>query len=285
MTISINFLRTVSLFSFLDDAELTALAASADQEALTAGKHVFHLGESGDSMYIIETGRIELSIRDTTGDKIVLAEIGSMEVFGEMALFDPGPRSAAATVLEDATFIVLHRDDILRFLKAHPTAALDLLAVMARRLRDTDHLLMGRVTRNLNTEFAEDLTWVQVVASWIAAFSGSMLFVFINATFFMGWIVVNLSLIPGVPAFDPYPFGFLTMSVSLEAIFLSIFVLLSQNLESAKERLRSDVEYQINLKAELEIAELHGKVTQLHLDITRRLSALERHNRSVGNKI
>jgi uncharacterized membrane protein len=284
MAISIDFLRTVSLFSFLDDTELTALATAADQESLPAGKHVFHMSESGDSMYVIETGRIELSIRDTTGDKIILAEMGSMEVFGEMALFDPGPRSATATVLEDATCVVLHRDDILRFLTAHPTAALDLLAVMARRLRETDHLLMGRVTRNLNAEFEEDQTWVQIIASWIAAFSGSMLFVFLNAMFFLGWIVVNLSLIPGVPAFDPYPFGFLTMSVSLEAIFLSIFVLLAQNLQSAKERLRSDVEYQINLKAELEIAELHGKVTQLHLDITRRLSALEKFNRSADRK-
>jgi uncharacterized membrane protein len=86
---------------------------------------------------------------------------------------------------------------------------------------------------------------------------------------------VNVELIPGIAAFDPYPFGFLTMSVSLEAIFLSIVVLLAQNLNSAKERVRNDIEYEVNLKAERKITELHRRVTQLHNDMSRRLAKLE----------
>jgi uncharacterized membrane protein len=102
-----------------------------------------------------------------------------------------------------------------------------------------------------------------------------MPFLALNALIFLAWIVVNVELIPGIAAFDPYPFGFLTMSVSLEAIFLSIVVLLAQNLNSAKERVRNDIEYEVNLKTERKITELHKRVTQLHHDLSRRFTQLD----------
>ena len=274
--VSTEFLKTVSLFSKLDDAELLALVERMNSHSFSAGRRVFSFGESGDSLYIINVGEVEISVKDSTGDKIILTTLGPSEFFGELALFDPGTRTATALVLQDAVILELSRDNLNKFLSVSPDAALDILAVMARRLREADHLLMGRVTRNLNTEFEHEQSFLQRVATWIAEFSGSMSFLFLNALGFLTWIIINLELIPGVPAFDPYPFGFLTMSVSLEAIFLSIFVLLAQNLQSAKERLRSDVEYQINLKAELGVSELHDRLLQLQSDVGRRLSHLER---------
>ena len=280
MGISTEFLSTVTLFSGLDEGELSALSQLCSEQTFTMGKRVFSYGESGDTLYVIQEGAVEISVKDTTGDKIILANLGSGEYFGELALFDPGPRSATATVTENAKFISLSRENLHAFIISKPSAALDLLAVMSRRLREADYLLMGRVTRNLNTEFEHEQTIIQKVATWIAAFSGSMPFLFLNALFFFMWIVVNCELIPGIVPFDPYPFGFLTMSVSLEAIFLSIFVLLAQNLQSAKERLRSDVEYQINLKAELGVTELHDRLMHLQADITRRLSGIEQQIRN-----
>ena len=274
--VSIQSLKTVTLFSKLDEGELAALAERMVTHSYSAGRRVFSFGESGDSLYIISSGEVEISVKDSTGDKIVLTTLGTGEFFGELALFDPGTRTATALVLQDATIIELARDSLNRFLAEKPDASLDILAVMARRLREADHLLMGRVTRNLNAEFEHEQSFLQRVATWIAEFSGSMAFLCLNATAFFIWITINLGLIPGIPAFDPYPFGFLTMSVSLEAIFLSIFVLLAQNLQSAKERLRSDVEYQINLKAELGVTELHDRLLQLQSDIGRRLSHIER---------
>ena len=276
MSISTEFLSTVTLFSGLDGAELDALAGLCTEELFSAGKRVFSYGESGDTLYVIQEGEVEISVKDNTGDKIILANLRPGEYFGELALFDPGPRSATATITEDAKFISLSRDSLHAFISSKPSAALDLLAVMSRRLREADYLLMGRVTRNLNTEFEQEQTLVQLVATWIAAFSGSMPFLFLNAFFFFTWIMINCEMIPGIIPFDPYPFGFLTMAVSLEAIFLSIFVLLAQNLQSAKERLRSDVEYQINLKAELGVTELHDRLMHLQADLTRRLSGIER---------
>lgn len=272
---TIEFLTTVKLFSLLDEAEVAALAVAFKQVECEIGQEVFAAGDTGDSLYVVLEGRIELSIRDYTGDKITVAEVGATELFGETSLFDLGPRSATAVAIERSTLLELHRDDLVSFLKSSPSATLDLLAIMARRLRETDQLLQGRVSRNLNEEIEHHISPLQRIASWIADFSGSMAFLLLNAGIFTGWIIYNLEMVPGVNAFDPYPFGFLTMSVSLEAIFLSIIVLLSQNLQAARERRRNEIEYEVNLKAELEVAQLHERVSKLHTDLSQRLGALE----------
>jgi uncharacterized membrane protein len=224
---------------------------------------------------VVYSGRIELSVRDYTGDKITLSEVGATELFGETSLLDLGPRSATAVATEESTLLELHRDDLVSFIKSTPSASLDLLAIMARRLRETDLLLQGRVSRNLNEELEHYISPLQRAATWIADFSGSMTFLLLNAAIFLGWIVYNLEMLPGASAFDPYPFGFLTMSVSLEAIFLSIIVLLSQNLQAARERRRNEIEYEVNLKAELEVAQLHERLAKLHADLSKRMGTLE----------
>ena len=98
----------------------------------------------------------------------------------------------------------------------------------------------------------------------------------LNAGLFLVWIVLNLDFVPFVKAFDPFPFGLLTMAVSLEAIFLSIFVLISQNRQAAKDRVRSDIEYDVNLKAEMEIAHLHEKLDHMHAEMLSRLDLLKK---------
>jgi len=128
-----------------------------------------------------------------------------------------------------------------------------------RRLRLTSNQLRHTATRNVNEEMSDKRTTVQKVADWIAEFSGSIPFLLIHAVLFTAWIGVNY--FPSL-AFDPYPYGLLTMAVSLEAIFLSVFVLLSQNRQAAKDRVHADIEYDVNLKAELEIARL-DRVQQL----------------------
>lgn len=146
-------------------------------------------------------------------------------------------------------------------------------------MREADILIQGRATGNVNEAFESKLSLPQRIANGIADFSGSMPFLVLNALVFLAWIVINVEMVPGLDAFDPYPFGFLTMSVSLEAIFLSIVVLLAQNLNSAKERVRNDIEYEVNIKAERKITELHRRLSQLHNDVSKRLSRLEERSR------
>lgn len=270
-----EFLRSVKLFSLLDEREVAALTPTLKTLAVSVGEHLFKEGDPGESLFILQSGQVEVYINDFSGDKIVLSTLSSTDIFGETSLFDPGPRSASACATEDSVLIVWSREELLKFLKATPSASIDLLAILSRRLREADHLLMARATGNVNVAFESTLSLPQRIANWIADFSGSMPFLLLNALIFFGWIVINLEFVPGFSAFDPYPFGFLTMSVSLEAIFLSIVVLLAQNLNSAKERVRNDIEYEVNLKAEKKITELHRRLTQFQSDISARLAKIE----------
>jgi len=150
-----------------------------------------------------------------------------------------------------------------------------MLAALSGLTRKADELLRTRVSRNVNEEMEGHSTLLQKVADGIAWFSGSMPFLMVNGAWFVIWIVVNTVHV-GVPAFDPYPFSFLTMIVSLEAIFLSCFVLVSQNRQAEKDRVRADIEYEVNIKAELEIAHLHEKTDRLYENVMARFEKLEK---------
>ncbi len=146
---------------------------------------------------------------------------------------------------------------------------------MGHMTRKADELIRTRVSRNVNEEVVEHTTVMQHIADVISWFSGSMPFLFVNAAIFAAWIGIN-SLPLGLPHFDPYPFGLLTMAMSIEAIFLSCFVLISQNRQAEKDRVRADIEYEVNIKAELEIAHLHEKADRIHTEMLERFIWLEK---------
>jgi uncharacterized membrane protein len=209
------------------------------------------------------------------GQKIVLTISEAGDLFGELSLLDSGPRTATAVALSDTELLVLDRDDLLLLFQKRPDSALNMLAAMSAMTRKADELLRTRVSRNVNEEMEEHSTPLQRVADWIAWFSGSMPFLIINAACFIIWIAIN-RLPLGITRFDPYPFGLLTMLVSLEAIFLSCFVLVSQNRQAEKDRVRADIEYEVNVKAELEVAHLHEKTDQLYESMLARFAKLEK---------
>lgn len=274
MTADVQVLSEIPLFKLLNEAEQSDLMRVLERRNCVEGEKLFSFGEPGDSLYIVTGGRIELFVKDTTGSKIVLTVCEPGEIFGELSLFDGGARTATAVALEDSELLVLGRQDLVQFLRRNPDAALDFLTTMGQRIRSADELLRRTTARNINEEMEVRTTLLQHIADLIAEFSGSMLFLFLNMGWFLLWVGWNL--IPGVPHFDPYPFGFLTMVVSLEAIFLSIFVLISQNRQAAKDRLRSEAEYQVNLKAELEVAHLHEKVDFFTEELLARMPRAER---------
>jgi CRP/FNR family cyclic AMP-dependent transcriptional regulator len=269
-----ELLGQAPLFKLLDPAERIDLERVLERRTYAAGQRLFTIGEPGDSMYVVGTGSVELFVKDDAGTKIVLTVAHAGDVFGELSLFDGGARTASAEAIEESDLFVLDREDLLTFLRRHPDAALDLLSTMGQRIRSADEMLRRRVARNINLEMEVRSTTVEKIADVIAAFSGSILFLVLNGAWFLGWIAWNT--IPGILHFDPYPFGFLTMVVSLEAIFLSIFVLVSQNRQAAKDRLRADAEYEVNLKAELEISHLHEKVDFLTEELLARLPRKDR---------
>ncbi|MBL8115047.1 MAG: DUF1003 domain-containing protein [Acidobacteria bacterium] len=270
-----GMLEGLDLFEHLIDEDRRRLAEVVGLRTLEAGTTLFTTGEPGESLFVVRSGEIELFMKDTTGEKIVLAIAGSGEIFGELALLDRGARTATAVAMVDTELLELDRDDLLLLFQKTPTAALRLLASMGHMTRKADELLRTRVSRNANVADEEKLTAFERVSDWIAWFSGSMVFLLLNLLWFAGWIAIN-TLPLGIRTFDPYPFGLLTMIVSLEAIFLSCFVLISQNRQAQKDRVRSDIEYEVNVKAELEVAHLHEKTDRMYTEMLERFLRIEK---------
>jgi uncharacterized membrane protein len=271
-----ELLKEVPLFQFLDDQERTTLAAQLDLVHFEKGHALYNYGDPGEAMYVISNGELEVFFKNDTGERVVLQVASRGDFVGELSLMDQGTRSASVVAITDCDLLRLDRSDLEVFLRLSPHAAMDLLAAMGRRHREIVEMLRHTATRNVNEEMADDRTVVQKSADWIAEFSGSIPFLMIHVVAFALWILVNTVHVPGIPQFDPYPFGFLTLAVSLEAIFLSVFVLLSQNRLAAKERIRADVEYDVNLKAELEVAHLHEKLDRLTCEILVRLEQMQK---------
>jgi len=270
-----HLLEDIEFFELHDEEDRKSIARVLDQIHLNAGARLFERGDRGSELYIVHSGKVELSIQDLAGEKIVLTVAERGDFFGELSLLDSHPRTATAKALEDTELIVLNRDNLLIFFKKKPDAALDMIAAMGAMIRKADDILRTRVSRNVNEEVEEKLTMIERVADWIAWFSGSMAFLTLNTAWFIAWIVVN-SFDVGIQQFDPYPFGLLTMIVSLEAIFLSIFVLISQNRQAQKDRVRSNIDYEVNVKAEMEVAFLHEKTDRLYEKMQEQFSRLEK---------
>ncbi len=271
-----HLLKEMPIFELLDDREREDLAARLEVERFAADTPIFQIGDPGEAVYIISSGEVEIYFRNDTGEQIILERSGKGDFFGEISFLDGGSRSASVRATTDTEVLRLDRDDLAKFLESRPQAAMQLLAAMGRRLRTTVERLRHTASRNPNEQIPESHRLLHKVIDAIAEFAGSIPFLMIHVVLFTAWLTINSVPIPGIPQFDPYPFGFLTLSVSLEAIFLSVFVLLSQNRQAAKERVRSDIEYDVNLKAELEIAHLHEKLDRLTAESLGRLERIQR---------
>ena len=270
-------LSDISFFQLLDDDERAVLAKQIDQRHYAAGATIFRDGEPGGAMYVIRSGQVETWLYDEDKHRVVLATFEDGDFFGELSLLDEQPRSATATTLVETDVLVIDRQDLRLLFGQKPDAALDVLSVLGKRIRQTDQLIRSRAARNANEVFEEQLTLGDRLADWMTATVGNMKFVYLSAIWFGVWIVLNVGLIRDVTPFDPFPFGLLTMIVSLEAIFLSLFVLISQNRTDAKDRVRSELDYRVNLKAETEIGQLHEKVDAMREDLFREIAMIARH--------
>jgi CRP/FNR family transcriptional regulator, cyclic AMP receptor protein len=274
-TTTIEMLADVPLFALLDDQERALLAERVERVQFPEGKVIFNVGDPGDSMFIVTEGEVVLSIKTKTGEEMFLESPGQGDFFGEISLLDEGPRTATARAKTAVTAIEVDRGDLDELFRLQPASAMDLLAATGRRLRHNAMLIRNAATRNVNEELVDSRSVVMKMADWIAEFSGSLPFLFIHIGIFAIWILLNVKLFP-FGNFDPFPFGFLTLVVSLEAIILSVFVLLSQNRQVARDKVQGDIEYDVNLKSEMQIAHMHEKVDGIYAELTKRLERIEK---------
>jgi len=248
-------LRGVPLFAALDDAAAEELCGYLHPVELKGGSSLFRVGDSGDAMYIIESGRIRITVTDADGREVILASLGHGDFFGEMAMLDGHGRSADATVTEDSRLAVLTRENFLTFVSSDARIVLEMLSAITRRLRRTDDLLRHRVSRNANEEDARNLTLADRAADKIAEFGGSWKFIAFEIGLFLSWMAANTWLLTK-PGFDPYPYVFLNLVLAIICGLQAPIIMMSQNREAQKDRLRADLDYQVNLKNEILLGEI-----------------------------
>src|SRR5437667_8116197 len=273
---TIDTLRQVPLFESLDNeaaGELCHLLESLDCKASTI---LFRAGDEGDAMYVIERGKVRICVRTTQGHELTLTELGRGDFFGEMALLLDGQRrSADAVVAEDSRLAVLSREHFLSFMRSSPDVALEMLSALANRLRHTDELLRHSATRNVNVEEAATLTFADRAADIIASFGGSWKFIISAVISLNAWVLLNTWLLMD-RGFDPYPYLFLCVVLNMLQALQAPIIMMSQNRQAHKDRIRSDLDYQLNLKNELALQEILDRLKTLERDCLRLASEKQR---------
>jgi CRP/FNR family cyclic AMP-dependent transcriptional regulator len=259
-----EFLKDIALFQWMDEAERAQVASLMDEVTFTEGQQIYHEHDQGGTCYILRSGRVELSVVDERKEKLVVDLLEPGELCGEYSLLDGGTRVNTATALEAVEALSLERPDFVDFLKKHPDASLDVLKALTKRIRRADRLLKQRV-QDPQEIIEEGETLGDRVADVVASFGGSWKFIILFSTMMLVWMLLNTLM--GL-RFDPFPFILLNLALSALAALQAPVIMMSQNRQDAKDRIRSEADYKVNVKAEVGIAELHEKIDKLRGELS-----------------
>jgi len=266
-----DLLRNIPVFAGLTESNRKDLAAILQSRHYDAHQPIFWIGEKGDQLFIVQYGKVHLSYPNEAGQEITVAQLGPGAFFGELSLLDGGPRTATARTVADSTLLSLDRKGFYKFLETHPTASVHIVATIAQRHREAMDKLRG--IKNINEEIKERITPLQRLVDKAADFTSSGWFLLGNTVFFLLWMVIfTLVAFRRDTAFSlidsPPTFAILAFFISLESMLMTMFILNSQSRQSERDRIKADFEYQVNLKAQYEVMELHRKIDKLETLIT-----------------
>jgi CRP/FNR family transcriptional regulator, cyclic AMP receptor protein len=288
-----DLLAQIQLFQGLSDEDLVALAARVAERRLVSGEVVFAQGDRGSSMYVVQSGAVQIYLPAATegSDPVVLRDARVGEYFGELALFDEKPRSASVRAVVDTVLLELTRDELAEHLRRSKTAALIILSEMAERLRETNTLLSQRAAKDVVKEFEENLTWGQRLADRVAQLNGSWEFITVLLGLTAAWCVVNVPAVAAhvglyargedgkVTGFDPYPYILYNLVLAILVSLQGPLIVMSQNRESAKDRAQAETDFRVNLKNEVGIEKTLSELGAFRAETAKRLDALERATR------
>lgn len=267
-------LADIGFFKFLDEDERLVLAQQVEQRTFPVGATIFREKDPGGVMYLIRSGQVELWVYDEDRQRVVLATFEDGDFFGELSLLDEEPRSATATALTETEVLIIDRTDLRLLFTQKPDAALDVMSALGNRLRVTSQIVRSRAARNPNEVIDERLTLGERLADRIAAFGGSWRFITIFSVLLIGWITLNVLL---VKPLDPFPFILLNLILSMLAAMQAPVIMMSQNRADAKDRIRAELDYRVNVKAETEIGELHQKIDDVRNELIRAIDLAARY--------
>src|SRR2546429_1471313 len=258
---TLEAIRSVPLFGSLDDEAAGELRSLLRTREVESGSPLFRAGDAGDAMYLIESGRVEISVTDDDEKQIVLADLTQGDFFGEMAIIDGKQRSADATVTEYARLAVLSRENFLSFIHDNPKVALEMLSATFSRLRRTDKMLQQRVSRNVNVVYEKSLNTLDRLAISITNRVGSFGFFLIILGWTVVWTGYNIlaSEVPALHlrAFDPFPafVAYLLISNVIQILLMPL-IMVGQNLQGRHSETRAELDFQVNLKNEISLTEV-----------------------------
>lgn len=258
-----DILAQIPIFEDISPEDREEAARLWKPRSLKAGEFLFQRSDPGDSMFVIESGLIEVIIPTELGDgEVTATRMHPGDFVGELALLSGMPRTAAARASEDTTVLEMTRHDFLGFIEKRPNVAVSMLQEMGKRLRSTNELFMNITSKNANELLNDQLTLGERVADKVAEFGGSWAFIFAFGFFLFSWMGINLIHWWFLP-FDHFPFIFLNLMLSCLAAIQAPVIMMSQNRASKKDRMRADMDYQSGVKSELMLQQLHGKIDSI----------------------
>ena len=258
MTCDRELLRNVPLFGLLDDDEAAVLAAQVELKQFAPRERIYKMGDAGGRGYILVSGRVRVSTVDQDNQEVVIDEPAAGEFFGFASMLDGTEHKSGAIALEPSMCIEVDRNDITVLLTRKPHAGMDMLSVLGRQFHTSQELIRLRAARNPNELIEEKTTTGEHVADAVARFGGSWKFIIICFLVLVAYTATNITL--GRSAWDPYPFILLNLFLSMLAAIQAPIIMMSQNRQDAKDRVRSELDYDVNRRSEIQIQGLARKL-------------------------
>jgi uncharacterized membrane protein len=254
-------LKHVPLFELLDDDELAVLAAHVDMKKFAARQRIFKIGDPPKCAYIVMSGSVRVTTVDEDQQEVLIDEPEHGGIFGFASMLDQTDHQANAMANEETVCVELDRNDIATLLQRKPMAGLDMLTVLGRQFHASQRLIQLRASRNPNQVIEEETTFGERIADSVARFGGSWSFIISFSIVLITYASINI-LLKG-RAWDPYPFILLNLFLSMLAAVQAPVIMMSQNRQDAKDRLRSELDFEVNRRAEAEVQALAQKLNLL----------------------
>jgi CRP/FNR family transcriptional regulator, cyclic AMP receptor protein len=261
MSCSSDVLRSVPLFALLDDDETAVLAAQVEVKNFGARERIYKKGDAGGQAYVMLSGKVRVSTVDEDQQEVIVDEPARGEFFGFASMLEQNPHQTNAIALEETSCIEVSRDDIEVLLQRKPNAGMDLLTALGRQLHATQELVRMRATRNANELIETEATFSERTADHVARFGGSWTFIISFGVIAIIYTLINIVL--GTKAWDPYPFILLNLFLSMLAAIQAPVIMMSQNRQDTKDRLRGELDFDVNRRAASDIQGLSRKLNLL----------------------
>ena len=254
-------LKHVPLFALLDEDETAVLAGQVELKTFAPRQRIYKIGDSGGQAYVMVSGTVRVTTVDQDHQEVVVDEPAHGEFFGFASMLEQTPHQTTAVALEESVCLEVDRNDIAVLLERKPLAGMDMLTVLGRQFHASQQLVRVRAARNPNEVIEREATFGERVADLVAGFGGSWTFIIAFLVTLVMYTAINVML--GRRSWDPYPFILLNLILSMLAAIQAPVIMMSQNRQDTKDRLRGELDYEVNRRAESEIQGLARKLNHL----------------------